>query len=104
MSVAEMRMLRWMCGKTRRDRIRNEMVREMASVAPIEEKLRENRLSWFGHAYRRPEDAVAEDIQFRRLSFLLFRVILEVCFMMFKAQTPCWTGRTYEWLELGKVK
>ncbi|KAI8572619.1 hypothetical protein RHMOL_Rhmol01G0213400 [Rhododendron molle] len=44
MGVAEMRMLRWMCGKTRRDKIRNETVREMVGVAPIEEKLRENRL------------------------------------------------------------
>ncbi|KAI8568448.1 hypothetical protein RHMOL_Rhmol02G0200300 [Rhododendron molle] len=38
-------MLRWMCGKTRRDMIRNEAVHEMVDVAPIEEKLRENRLS-----------------------------------------------------------
>ncbi|KAI8538489.1 hypothetical protein RHMOL_Rhmol09G0107800 [Rhododendron molle] len=44
MSEAEMRMLKWMCGKTRRDRIKNETVREMVGVAPIEEKLRENRL------------------------------------------------------------
>ncbi|KAI8547555.1 hypothetical protein RHMOL_Rhmol07G0205300 [Rhododendron molle] len=43
-SVTEMRMLRWMCGKTRRDRIRNKTVREMVGVEPIEEKLRENRL------------------------------------------------------------
>ncbi|KAG5565645.1 hypothetical protein RHGRI_001531 [Rhododendron griersonianum] len=60
MSVAEMRMLRWICGKTRRDRIRNETVREMVGVAPIEEKLRENRLRWFGHVYRRPGDAVVK--------------------------------------------
>ena len=60
MSVAEMRMLRGMCGKTRRDRIRNETVREMVGVAPIEEKLRENRLRWFGHVYRRPVDAVVK--------------------------------------------
>ena len=44
MSVAEMRMLKWMCGKTRQDKIRNECIQEWVGVAPIEDKLRENRL------------------------------------------------------------
>ncbi|GMP32327.1 hypothetical protein CsSME_00006133 [Camellia sinensis var. sinensis] len=43
-SVVEMRMLRWMCGKTRQNRIRYECIREWVGVAPIENKLRENRL------------------------------------------------------------
>ena len=47
--VTEMRMLRWICGKTLKDRIRNEHIREMVGVAPIEDKMRENRLRWFGH-------------------------------------------------------
>lgn len=51
MSVAEMRMLRWMCGKSRIDRIRNETIRETVSVASIWDKLRKNRLRWFRHVY-----------------------------------------------------
>ena len=39
LSVAEMRMLRWMCGHTRRDQVRNEGIRGRVGVAPIEEKL-----------------------------------------------------------------
>ena len=51
--VAEMRMIRWMCSFTRLDRVRNEVIRSLAGVAPIEEKLRETRLRWFGHVKRR---------------------------------------------------
>ncbi|KAM1975200.1 hypothetical protein ACFX15_040005 [Malus domestica] len=57
MGVAEMRMRRWMCGHTRKDKIRNEDIRGKVGVAEIEGKLRENRLRWFGHVQRRPTDA-----------------------------------------------
>ncbi|KAG2639998.1 hypothetical protein PVAP13_2KG054600 [Panicum virgatum] len=57
LSVAEMRMLRWFCGHTRRDRVRNEAIRERVGVAPIEEKLTQHRLRWFGHVQRRPPEA-----------------------------------------------
>ncbi|KAH0469003.1 hypothetical protein IEQ34_002235 [Dendrobium chrysotoxum] len=56
LSVAEMRMLRWMSGFTLRDRIRNEYIREKIGVAPVEDKIRESRLRWFGHIKRRPFD------------------------------------------------
>ena len=44
-----MRMLRWMCGNTRRDQVRNVDIRTKIGVAFIDEKMRENRLRWFGH-------------------------------------------------------
>ncbi|KAL6549287.1 hypothetical protein OROGR_008431 [Orobanche gracilis] len=57
MNVAEMRMLRWMYGHTKKDRLRNEVIREKVRVAYIEDKMMENRLRWFGHVMRRPVDA-----------------------------------------------
>ncbi|VFQ71359.1 unnamed protein product [Cuscuta campestris] len=55
--AAEMRMLRWMCGKTRLDRISNEVIRRQVGMAPVEDKLWEARLRWFGHVRRRNADA-----------------------------------------------
>ncbi|WMV35375.1 hypothetical protein MTR67_028760 [Solanum verrucosum] len=57
MHVAEMRMLRWMCGHTRSDKIRNEVIREKVGVASVVDKLREARLRWSGHVKRRSADA-----------------------------------------------
>jgi hypothetical protein len=57
MSVAEMRMLRWICGHTRKYRIRNDDIRDKFGVAPIQEKLLQHRLRWFGHIQLRPLEA-----------------------------------------------
>jgi hypothetical protein len=39
MSVDEIQMLGWICGYIRKDRIRNDDIREKLEVAPIQEKL-----------------------------------------------------------------
>jgi hypothetical protein len=57
LSVIEMRMLRWICGYTRLDRVRNDDIRDWLGVAPIEEKLNQHQLRWFGHVHRRPLEA-----------------------------------------------
>ena len=56
-SVAEMCMLRWICGHTRRDRVRNDNIRDRLGVALIEEKLVQHRLIWLGHIQQRPPEA-----------------------------------------------
>ena len=54
LSVAEMRILRWICGHTRMDRVRNDDIRDHLEAAPIEEKLVQHRLRW--HVQRRPPE------------------------------------------------
>jgi hypothetical protein len=66
LSVAEMRMLRWICDHTRRDRVWNDDIRERLGVAPVEEKLMQHRLRWFGHIQRRPVKAPIRNGVIRR--------------------------------------
>ena len=53
MDVAQIRMMMWMCGKTRRKKIRSERFREHYGVASIWVKIRETHLRWFGHVQYR---------------------------------------------------
>ena len=62
MHVAEMRMLRLMCGVTRKDRVRNEKVRGSVGVACMADKLAEARLRWFGHVVRKREEDVVKRV------------------------------------------
>lgn len=67
MSVVEMCMLRWICGHTRNDHIRNDDIRGKLGVAPIEEKFVQHRLKWFGHIQRRPPEAPMRSGILRRI-------------------------------------
>ncbi|PZC75290.1 hypothetical protein B5X24_HaOG206492 [Helicoverpa armigera] len=57
-----MRMLRWMCGVTRMDKVRNEYIRGSLKVAPVTEKMRGQRLSWYGHVMRRCERPATKSV------------------------------------------
>jgi len=57
MKVVEMRMIRWICGRTRLDKINNEVIRGKLRLASIEDKIKEARLGWFGRIRRRSMDA-----------------------------------------------
>ena len=55
MEVAELKMVRWALGVTRKDKIRNEYVRGTAKVAKLGDKLQNARLRWYGHAKRKED-------------------------------------------------
>ena len=56
LDVTEMKMLRWMSGVTRMDKIRNQYVRGSAKVTEASKKIQEYRLRWFGHLSRRVDE------------------------------------------------
>ena len=58
MKVAEMKMLRFAIGVTRKDKIRNEHIRSTVRVERLEMKMREGRLRWYGHVMRRDQEYV----------------------------------------------
>ncbi|VDL81764.1 unnamed protein product [Nippostrongylus brasiliensis] len=58
LGVMEMKMLRWLAGVTRLDRVTNADIRERFGVVPIAEKLRETRLRWYGHVLWASDDTV----------------------------------------------
>ena len=66
MSVAKMRILHWICGNTRGDKVRNEDIRTKIDVVTIEEK-RENHLRWFDHVRRRPTDVPVRRVEHIKL-------------------------------------
>ena len=62
LDVTEMRMLRWMSGVTKLDRIRNERIRGTTKVGEISKKVQESRLKWYGHVLRREDEYVGKRV------------------------------------------
>ena len=58
MEVAEMKMLRFAMGVTRKDKIKNEHIRSTVKVERLGMKMREGRLRWYGHVMRRDQEYV----------------------------------------------
>ena len=52
-TIVAMRMLHWMCGVTKKDKVRNELTRGAVKVAHISLKMQGRRLKWYGHVMRR---------------------------------------------------
>ena len=58
MEVAEMKMLRFAMGVTRKDKIRNEHIRSTVKVERLGMRMREGRLRWYGQVMRRDQEYV----------------------------------------------
>ena len=53
--IAEMQMIRWMCGISLKDRRTNEELRRLVGVQPITTFIRSGRLRWYGHVMRKAD-------------------------------------------------
>ena len=58
MEVAEIKMMRFAMGVTRKDKIRNEHIRSIVKVERLGIRMREGRLRWYGHVMRRDQEYV----------------------------------------------
>jgi hypothetical protein len=53
LETTDMRMIRWICGMSLRDRVPSEEFRAWVGMEPISDVYRRNRLRWFGHVERK---------------------------------------------------
>ena len=66
LEIAEMQMIRWMCGISMRDGRTNEELRRLVGVELITTFIRGGRLRWYGHVMRKSdEDWVKTCMKFR---------------------------------------
>ena len=62
MEVAELKMVRWVLGVTRKDKIRNEYERGTAKIAKLGDILWNTRLRWYVHVKKRKEGYVGKRV------------------------------------------
>ena len=60
LEVAELKMVKWALGVTRKDKIKNKYVRGTAKIAKLGDKLRNARLRWYGHVKWREKNYVGK--------------------------------------------
>ena len=58
MEVAEMKMLRFAIGVTRKDKIRKKYIRSTVKVERLGMKMSEGRLRWYGHVMKRDQEYI----------------------------------------------
>ena len=58
MEVTEMKMLRFAMGVMRKDKIRNEYIRNTVKVERLGIRMKEGRLRWYGHVMRRYQEYI----------------------------------------------
>ena len=68
MKVAEMKMLRFAMGVTRKDKIKNEHIRSTVKIERLRMKMGEGRLRWYGHVMRRDQEYVGRKMMEMELS------------------------------------
>lgn len=64
LEVNDMRMARWMCGVSLRDRIPNEEIMKRLGLEDVGNVIRRKRLQWFGHVVRMNDSCWTKRVQF----------------------------------------
>lgn len=62
MTAAEMKYLRRVVGRTKRDRVRNTTTREELHLEPLVDTLQKRQLKWYGHVVRMGEERIPRKV------------------------------------------